>query len=298
MNVAYLVFAYKNPQIIYSLVEFLSNDNCSFFIHIDKKSDIGRFSLPSNTNAYFSDERIPVYWAEFSGVQAILLLIRQAFRSSNNFDYFVLLSGSDYPLRSSRYINAFFKENCGTEFINIVQMPNQKAGKPISRITTLRLRSSMPVRRFIVRILGRYGLVQRNYKKYLGNLEPYSGNTWWALTRDACQYILEFIKCNHDFIKFFENTFAPEETFFHTILGNSAFKNRIRRNLMYEDWSSREAHPATLNRDHLAYFESNDTVWLTDVYGSGEVLFARKYSDDTFELIQKVKSIIAKKESL
>jgi hypothetical protein len=233
-----------DPPCSWKSIGALSSD-CTFFIHIDQKSNI-------------IEKRIPVYWAEFSGVQAILLLLRQALESQQHYDYFVLLSGSEYPLRSAKYIRTFLEENRGLEFMNIVMMLNEAVGKPISRINTLRLQSNKQVRRFAVRVLAKVGLAERDYRKHLGSLEPYSGNTWRALRREACQYILEFVQRNQHVEEYFQTTFAPEEMFFHTVLGNSAFGSRTRRNLLYEDWSARggqaplfprfQAPPRTLRR--------------------------------------------------
>src|SRR5437899_3690277 len=130
MRIAYLVFAYKNPQLLKRTIERLSSEECAFFIHIDQKSSIKEFSEIRGDNVFFSEKRIPVYWAEFSGVQAILLLLRRALESTQDYDYFILLSGSDYPLRSVRYIHRFLEENRGLEFISTVRMP--AAGKRVS----------------------------------------------------------------------------------------------------------------------------------------------------------------------
>lgn len=296
MKVAYLIFAYKNPQLLRRLIEVLSSDNCSFFIHIDSKSNIGDFSLIQGNNIFFSSKRIPVYWAEFSGVVAILALIRQAFSGPQVYDYFVLLSGSEYPLKNKQYIHNYLESHRGMEFMNLVKMPNREAGKPISRINTLRVQSDRPVLRFIVKVLARLGLGQRDYRKYLGALEPYSGNTWWALTRDACQYILDFLDRNQNVVEYFKNTFAPEEMVFHTILGNSEFRTRIRRNLTYEDWSGGGGHPAMIGERHIAFFGAHDKLNMDDVYGSGELLFARKFSDDNLELVQRMDELIKRKD--
>ena len=298
MQIAYLVFAYKNPQLLKRLIETLSSEDCAFFIHIDKKSDLDDFALINGDNIFFTDERIPVYWAEFSGVQAILILIRQAFKASQQYDYFVLLSGSEYPLKSRKYIHDFFASNYGMEFMNIVKMPSQEASKPISRIKTVRIQSHRPVLRFFMRVLARLHLATRDYRKHLGSLEPYSGNAWWALTRDACRYVLEFSAHHRAVIQYFENTFAPEEMFFHTVLGNSVFKSRMRRNLVYEDWSARGSHPEMISEKHIALFEANAEVNVDDVYGFGEVLFARKFSDDNLELVNRINDIIKENEGM
>ena len=178
-KIAYLVFAYKNPQLLKRAIKTLSTDQCAFFVHIDQKFDIDQFSCIRGENVFFTDKRLIVYWAEFSGVEAILLLIRQALASSERYEHFVLLSGSEYPLRSGRYIQAFLEKNQDCDFISLLKVPSP--GKPISRINTLRLESDKPVRRLGWRILAKVGLATRDYRKYLGGLEPYSGITWWTL---------------------------------------------------------------------------------------------------------------------
>lgn len=294
-KVAYLVFAYKNPQVLKRAITKLSSEDCAFFVHIDKKSRIDQFSCIRGENVFFSDQRIPVYWAEFSGVDAILILIRQALERREHYDYLVLLSGSEYPLRSGRYIHAFLEENRGLEFISMVKMP--APGKPISRINTLRFTSDKPVRRLAFRALAKVGLAQRDYRKYLEGLEPYSGITWWALSRNACEYILWFMEQNPHVENYFRYTHAPEESFFHTILGNSPFRPRIRGNLLYEDWPPYNAlGPLMITGRHVAFFEAQEKICIQDVYGRREVLFARKFSEDNLDLLERIDEMIRRKE--
>jgi len=294
MKIAYLFFAYKNPRLIERVIGRLSTDDCAFFIHIDQKSSMNEFSRIRGENVFFTEKRIPVYWAEFTGIEAILLLIRQALASAQDYKYLVLLSGSDYPLRSAGYIQSFLERNRGAEFMDILKVP--APGKPLSRINTLRPPSSKPVRQFVARALAKMGLAQRDYKKFLGSLDAYSGNTWWTLTREACQYIVDFVDENPHVGRYFQDVYAPEEAFFHTILGNSMFKSRIRRNLLYEDWSASVAHPAMINEQHIAFFQRLDQVCVNDTFGDGELLFARKFSDGDLELLRRIDVMIEEKE--
>jgi hypothetical protein len=121
------------------------------------------------------------------------------------------------------------------EFISMLKMPSP--GWPISRFNTLRLESDKPVRRLAWRALAKVGLAQRDYRQYLGGLEPYSGITWWTLSRNACEYVLRFTENNPHIERFFRDTYAPEETFIHTILGNSPLRDRVRGHLLFEDWT-------------------------------------------------------------
>jgi hypothetical protein len=297
MKIAYLILAHKNPKLIKRMTEFLSCEDFAYFIHIDRKSNLNDFSLINGENICFSDQRIPVYWAEYSMVEAILVLIHRALAAPQKYDYYILLSGSDYPLRSKEYIHNFFNINQGKEYISIKKIPDRDAGLSLSKINTLRIPSNKPILRFIVRILAKLGLAERDYKKYLGTLEPYGGSTWWGLTRDACEYIIDFVKNNQSICKFYEKTFSSDEMIFHTILGNSLFKPRIHRTFMYDDWSKRGAHPALIGEKQIKYFKENKKIIFDDVFGPGEMLFARKFSDDNIEIAQEIENIIKQKDN-
>lgn len=288
MKIAYLVFAYKNPKLLGRIIERLSCDDSSFFIHIDAKSNLDDFAAIKGSNIFFTGKRVPVHWAEFSGIEAILILLREALAHPRPLEYFVLLSGSEYPLKSREYIHRFLQENRGAEFMSSVKMPSPEAGKPLSRINTLRFPSDRPAARFVFKILAKFGLARRDYRRHLGELEPYGGTTWWALSRDACEYASDFAASHPRVVAFFKNTFAPEEAFFHTILGNSPFRARMRRNLLFEDWSVPGGHPQMISEKHLASFDARARVMVEDAYGPGEVLFARKFSDDNLGLLQRM----------
>lgn len=295
LKIAYLILTHRNPRLLQRTVRALSCDDCAFFIHIDKKSDIADFSETHGDNIFFSSRRVPVYWGEYSVVRAILLLIHQALGSSEHYSYLILLSGSEYPLRSRRYIHEYLEANQGFEFMNLGKVP--APGKPLARFTTLRYESDKPVRRFVSRALAKVGLAQRDIRRHLGELEPYSGRCWWALSECASRFLIEFVAQHQEVERFFQNTFVPDENFFQTILGNSEFGPRARGNLHYEDWSVAAPHPVMINDRHIAHFRSHERVFdggLSDA--PVESLFARKFSDENLDLLDAMDEIIAQKE--
>jgi hypothetical protein len=294
MKIAYLMLFHKDPRLLHRAIETLSSKDCGFFVHIDQKSDIRGFSAITGDNISFCKERIPVHWSGFSQIEATMLLVRQALESSANYDYFIFFQGSTYPLRSGRYIQRFLEENRGWEFMNLVKMPAR--GYPLSKINTLMYPAHMPIRRFAARALAKLGVAQRDYRKYLKGLEAYAGNAWWALSREACQYLVEFVTSNPHVQEYFRKTLVPDESFFHTILGNSPLRPRIRRSFVYADWSTLGSHPAMLNEEHLRFFAAQEKVWVEDEWGSGEMLFARKFSDDRLDLLQQIDEMIERKE--
>src|ERR1700753_3721551 len=139
MKIAYLNLVHRNPRLLARAINVLSEGETAFFIHVDKKANIEGFSDIAGRHIFFSERRIPVYWSEFSNVEAILQLMRQALSSSAGYDYLVFMQGADYPLRSGKYIREFLDQNRGREFLSMVKVPAD--GYPVSRINTLRFTS-------------------------------------------------------------------------------------------------------------------------------------------------------------
>lgn len=290
MRIAYLLFVYRNPLLIGRLIGRLRSENARFFMHVDAKADIAPFETLAATDVTFTQRRVRVQWAEFSGVEAILTLIETALGSGQKFDYLWLLSGSEYPIKSRESIEAFLQKNLGAEFINLIKMPNAEAGKPLSRINTKRISSERPIARLAYKALAKAGFAQRDYRDHLKGLEPYAGNTWWTLSQKACHYVLDYARNNPSVVDFFRETFAPEEMFIHTILGNSPFCSRVRRNLVFEDWTQRAGHPETITAAHLPIFDK-ERVEVADVFGTGEALMARKFSDASPGLLDELDAL-------
>jgi hypothetical protein len=294
MKIAYLILAHNTPNHLQRLINALNSDSSNFFIHIDKKSNLDEYSNIRGKNIYFIQERISVFWGDFSQVEAILILMQTAHSNPNNFQRFVLLSGSDYPIKSTSYIEHFFDRNRDNEFMNLVSMPSEKAGKPISRLTTynphfMQIKIPNIVKKIFMKL--NVLLYSRDYKKHFQNLNPYAGSEWWALSREACQYILTFTKKETNIVNFFKNTICPDESFFHTILGNSDYKRNLIRNLTFTDWSAGGSSPENMTDKHFDLFKASHIV-PKDAYGNGEILFARKFTDDSVELISKIEKEI------
>ena len=295
MKIAYLILAHNTPRHLRRLITRLSSIPSRIFIHLDKKSNADDFSGIKGRNIHFTQERVPVFWGDFSLVEAILILLKTAIKDQWRPDRFVLLSGADYPLRSASYIEKFFEDNPGKEFINLVAMPNDAAGKPISRLTIYNFRPGDHwITKVIRKRLIKAGVLppKRDYRIYLRHLAPYGGSTWWALSREASDFILTFVKEETRVVNFFKNTHIPDESLFQTILGNSDFRSRIVRNLTYADWSAGGPSPAYITEKHLDFFQVTSSFPSSDVYGVGEMLFARKFSDDSEELVSRLDNLI------
>jgi Core-2/I-Branching enzyme len=294
MKIAYLILAHNNPGHLARLTQSLATQNNAIFIHIDKKADIRPFLKVRRENIHFTPRRVPVYWGEYSQIEAILILVNAAMARSERYDYLVLLSGSDYPVRAAAQLEAYFVKYRGSEFINMVMMPSKAVSKPLSRLTDYRPRPGVIGRLTaeVRRVLVKAGAISRtrDYNAYFDGLTPYAGSTWWALTRDACAYVQNFVARNPRLMKFFANTTCPDEMVFQTILGNSPFKDKVRRNLTYTDWSRGEPNPSNIEMRHIERIRSEKVLMADDVYGQGELFFVRKVIDP--EVVDQLEQFI------
>lgn len=278
IKIVYLILAHNCPKHLQRLVLALSSPDSACLIHIDAKADLAGFSAVSGPGISFTRHRVAVHWGDFSQVAATRVLIQEALGDVVHYDRFVLLSGVDYPLHSSAYLNTFFEQHMQTQFIEMVSMPCLATSKSLTRLTDYQ---PDPPRTMLTallrRVRRRLGIKprQRDYRQVLAGLQPYAGATWWALTREACEYVESYAVENPQQVEFFRNTVCPDEMFIHTILGNSRFHADVRRDLTYADWRGQGASPATLSLEHVDQFRRSRRF-----ADGGEILFARKFSDD------------------
>ena len=73
----------------------------------------------NTSNVYIVEDRVSVNWSGFSVVEATLKLMNMVRDTNKKYDYISLISGQDYPIKSNEYIETYFTENQGKEFIAI-----------------------------------------------------------------------------------------------------------------------------------------------------------------------------------
>jgi hypothetical protein len=295
MQIAYLILAHDHPDHLRRLIGVLQEDWTSFFVHVDKKSDIRAFealrSLPRTT---LIGDRVSACWGGFSLVQASLNLCAAAMKSDPAPDRLALISGSDYPIRSNRALHDYLAASA-QEHINLVDLPSPETRKPLDWLETFHFEGArgrpMPKRVFLTQLnkqLAKY--YKRDFRPILGDMKPYAGSQWWVLSRDAVRHVLDFTRQNPRFVRFFRHTLIPDETYFHIILGNSQLRPKIARNLTYTDFSRRGRNPAPVGDAHVRMFEDPE-FHLDDAEGRGPCFFARKFDPKNRGLLDRVDAI-------
>lgn len=280
MKIAYLITAFHQYDHLDRLITGLNDENIFFYIHIDKKAEMPKNICGDNI---FFIKRLSVWWGGWSHQQAILNLMHKA--AKKEFDYYVLLSGTDYPIRPNSFLYEKLQE--GGEYINIIK--GFQPHKPESRIKYYHYdnfdrRNGNSLKTKFFHTLEKYQrkLIQKSKYPFK---QIFHGSTWWVLSHNCVSYILEYQKSHPKMVDFYKTAWCPEESFIPTIIGNSAFLENCKGNLTYTDWSTNPA-PAIMTESHIEQFKEQEKF--DTVYGTFSPFFARKFNDDSRNLIEKI----------
>lgn len=271
---AILITAYKNIEHLEEIARFFG-EGFNIYIHIDKKSKIdpkSAESLLKHKNIAYLSRKHKVNWGGLNHLLAILDLAEQAFRNTHN-EYFHLITGHDFPIKSKNDFTTFFDQNKHSNYMEYHKLPYadwpEGGMDRLSRYNLYDLIDGRTGQKEI--FLKRFSKIQKllGIKRRLSNNFPdqYGGSTYWSLSREALSYTFGFMKNNPGYLKRFKYTFCAEEIFFQTILLNSPLKEKIiNNNLRFIIWENRNGNfPANL-----------DTTDYDNIKKS-EALFARKF---------------------
>ena len=124
MKQAYLIIAHNKIEQLKFLVSLLDYEKHDIYILFDKKAQINRElkeqidSVVKESTLYFTKE-IPIYWGDYSLVEAELELFTTALKN-NDYSMYHLLSGVDLPLDTAENIYNFFDKRKDYNFLTMV----------------------------------------------------------------------------------------------------------------------------------------------------------------------------------
>ncbi len=128
-RIVYIILAHKLPEQLIRLVRRLQTATAFFLIHVDKKTDLKIYdrmveALKGVENVRFLD-RHARYYGDFNHVKATLNAIEKLSELGLQYDYLVLLTGQDYPIKSNDHIQRFLKESGGRSFLEYFSLPDE-----------------------------------------------------------------------------------------------------------------------------------------------------------------------------
>lgn len=249
MRHAYLIMAHNQPELLKKILSALDHPDNDFFLHIDAKSSMvpEEFRECIQKGRIYFTERVSVVWAHFSMVEAVYALIEKAI-SICEHDYYHMITGQDFPLKSADEINEFFIKNAGKEFIHFCSDDFSKMVYPGRLLTKCPLlKRCGRTRNFWYYINLLLSLAQRGFYKITKpkwSAEKYlAGSMFFSITEDFAKHL---IKCKPEVYKMYKYSLSPDESFVQTVVFNSRFRDNlyikersgdIRGNMRYIDWT-------------------------------------------------------------
>lgn len=273
---AYLIMTHGSFPILEKQLRFLDSDNADFYVHVDAKAgeiDTDRFcSLPRRSRVTFID-RIDVRWGDFSQVEGELALLKAS--AAAGYDYYHLLSGVDVPIKSRAYIEQYFAERAGTNFLKF--QASEISEHDLARVKYYHPFQHMNIRSRALRKLLREAsrlpqrLVGTDRTRSYPGVVFQKGTNWFSLTDEAVHLVLSQEALIRRFCR---SSCCADEIFVQTVifgsplrhtLADHAFENDFRSCCRYVDWS--RGDPYT--------FTDGDLDEL--VFAGADYLFARKF---------------------
>ena len=289
MKFAYLILAHGSLGLLKELLKALDAPDNDIYVHLDLKLgdiDVSPFmNEVKNSKLCFLQNRVHVTWGRISIVEATLNLFAEAVKG--DYDYMHLLSGVDFPIKSNGYIQQFFLEHQGKEFVGFskVHTPEEMKRRLVWYPFTRRNHSGV----LIILDWVNYIIAKLQIKLNWYRVSPLdhikTGSQWCSITR---QLAVDIVGQRKQMIKRFKHIFAADETFIQTYLYENHLMDRVyhvdnefESCCRYIDWNRGRPY-----------------VWQDENYEelvSSKYLWARKFSEDNMSLIRRIAKIIKEK---
>lgn len=270
MKQAYLIMAHDRPQELRRLLRALDDRRNDIFLHIDSRSplqdeDINHVVEKSTLTILPSQK---VVWGGSSQIEVEMRLFEAAYRHPGQYDYYHLLSGVDYPVKSNDYINRFLESHNGENYISIEEEPprfrmrfdqyhllqNTVVGKKRNLWKYIDFASCYVQKMFGVRRFSDKEQLQKHIN-------------WVSLTDEA---VAVLVSRKESILKRYRWTYCCDEVFVLAELRDSPLKNTISKvgNLRFMEWqwfSKHDSSPRAIGMED----------W--DALRQPHILFARKF---------------------
>lgn len=217
VKIAYFIMIHDQPGKFMKLFHKIYSRDQFYLIHIDRKAkpeiteEIQLF-LVQFPNAYIL-ESMNIISGGFSMIQAELDAMEFLLNVSTEWDYFINLSGEDYPLKSQTIIREFLAARRGKNYLFYY---DQKFYRPdtLQRIQNHFTELAHRISSLIYK------------REFMKGVVPYIGGKWVIFTRDTCAFLSNNKKVM-EFEEYYLNTLLPGDSFFQTVLMNTSFHDII-----------------------------------------------------------------------
>ena len=309
-KIAILLLVHKFPEQLMRLLKRLDDERFDFYIHVDAKSNMDTFMFIEkhirNSQVYWVKNRVKTYFNDFSLVEATCNTMKEAC-SEENYLYYVLLTGQDYPIKSNDIIYKKLSESYPTSFIDMygVDEACSVGVKWVKKIGYSYF--SQSIRKKLLNIVGckfyyssngrTIKIVPKVYDKLMTILRysprkqiqkteyDYSaGSHFWMLPDVSVQHVIDKFDHDKSINAIFHHIAAPEESYFQTIL-SSAPNLKLPKGMLNQFENARKEMDNPALRlikwyENGIHTNGHPAIWTIEdkqMIDAAEALFARKF---------------------
>lgn len=236
-NHCFLILAHKQPDLLRRILSVLAAPNHYFVINVDSKyKNIQEFRNKLCGIANVTIVSYSVFHCDFSHLEALLAMFKKAI-AIGNIDYYHVISGQDYPLRSNEQFDSFF-ESTDHSFMWIDrETPQIRKDRDYFQnawhFNKLNKYSSKVYHGFKVGIILGYILRRKSIPGYSG------GWDWFSWHSSVVDYFFSYLEEHPNYVKRYNYTMTPTEHIFHTVVAEKLKELRIESDnpLRYVSWN-------------------------------------------------------------
>ncbi len=265
VKIAYLILSHYNPDQVIRLARLLATEgtNSSVYIHHDQSRsylDVTAFQRMPNIRLldYVGKGR----WGGFSLVE-IMLRSLEKIVSQDDFDWFVLLSGQDYPAQP---LAATEGELARTSYDGFISGVPVMGDQPCRKLNCAMIdshgvgclscisryyypnplfsdRLPLRVRKGCHWMLRKVASVHQRFAFWpladmYHQMTIFKGSQWFTLNDRAISYVQNILRTHPGIMRHFRQTFIPDEAFFQTILFNNPEFRLSHDNRRLVNWNA------------------------------------------------------------
>lgn len=280
---AYLVMAHCDFESLRCLLKALDDSRNDIYLHIDKKTK----NVPLNEIRTWVRRaeliimpRMKIYWGH-SGIIKCELLFFKTSVARCHYNYYHVISGMDFPLKSQDEIHDFFKGNdkeyltfyeecdCDERYMYKIRIYHPFM-KWIGRVSP-DLKGKKKIALSIIykidrRIKKLQEITSMDRTKRYPDIHFVKGDGWFSISDDFARYIVSKEK---EIKKMYALTNCPDEFFMATAAFNSRFKDRIAGNCLREiDWN--RGNPYEYKLEDLGLLKQSSNLFARKISFSHE----------------------------
>jgi hypothetical protein len=258
VSLAYVITAHQSPGQLMRLLRAIDAPLNTYVLHVDVKADPAVHAAANEFAAQHENASVirpeNIIWGSWRIARAQIRGMKEALRLSNDWDYCLNLTGTDYPLKAqSEIITALRTGPVGANYLEVLDFA--KAG-------------SNPRKRLEYYWLPWKGRMQKILRRRAPRFDVYWGSNYFALTRAACEYLVSS-DMSRRMQRYFRFTLCADEMIFQNALmhaGPALRESIVNKSFRKITWDG-GSHPRTYTSKDLPELLATDAF------------FARKFDE-------------------